>query len=63
MATEAEIEKVCRAMGWTRERYDAGVRAVQLLSKAASLPRGGTCVLCGDPTDRPGYRYCSECYR
>ncbi len=31
---------------------------------AAPAPRRstGTCITCGDPTDAPHHRYCTECY-
>ena len=34
------------------------------LDAAVAAPRRstGTCITCGDPTDAPHYRYCTECY-
>lgn len=41
----------------------SALRAAKAQASNATPARAtGTCVLCGDPTDRPYYRYCSECY-
>lgn len=43
----------------------AALNAAEQTTTKAAAPRrsaSGSCVLCGDPTDRPYYRYCPECY-